>query len=165
MGADVFNKDELQNYISTHQFPEKVMNDLKILAFTEKVGTKEVIYAGYISSQECVYEDIVGYAIKDGNRIFFSYIRSKTKGYIPNRIVIVPEEKCIHILLWKWCYDLPSNRAVPFTDQEIKIVENALKYINYEAMEKKIQTIVESQTLLGSDGKILSSNNYLWKCC
>lgn len=117
---------------------------------------KDVKYNVALGNSEV--EDLIGYAVKDGDKIFFTYIRSKTTGYIPNRVKRITERKCISFIwgLIKFCYDFPASTPNPLTPKEIETVKNALSYINLETIQKKISTISESQTLLGSQGAIYS---------
>ena len=53
---------------------------------------------------------------------------------------------------------MPKNVDNPLNEKELDIVKRAINAINLESIQKKIETISESQTLLGSEGKILSSD-------
>ena len=155
---DLFNKNELDSYISKHNLPSKVKDDLKIVAFSrEPESSKDVKYELANGNTKAEAVDIIGYAVKEGDKLFFSYIRSTTTGTIPNRLKIVDEEKCV-LKIWfiHWCYDVPTNVPNPLSQAELQTVKDALKYINLETIQKKIETISESQTLLGSEGAIYS---------
>jgi len=158
---DLFFKKDLDSYVSQHNLPDKVKNDLKVIVFSrEPEVSQDVKYNVDIGNSEV--EDIIGYAVKDEDKIFFTYIRTKTTGYIPNRVKRISERKCIKILFWSWCYNFPATAPDPLTSQELTIVKNALSYINLETIQKKINTISESQTLLGSQGIINSpKRNYV----
>lgn len=91
---DLFNKKDLDSYISKHKLPNKVKDGLKVVAFSrEPESNKDVKYD--VVNQNSIAEDIIGYAVKEGGKLFFSYIRSTTTGTIPYRIKIITKEKCV----------------------------------------------------------------------
>ena len=155
---DQFKKNSLRDYFLRHKLPDSVMNDIKASIIDKKVAMKDVKYQSFDGTKTVKADDLVGYATVDGDNVFFSYIRTITSGKIPNRTKVGTKQECVWFIWFKWCYDLPKTEPNPLSANEMNIVKDALFYINLETIQKKLKTIRESQTLLGSQGKIISPN-------
>ena len=153
---DVILKDEIQTYCKTNQFPDKIVSDLiKLANFVGKQSAKDLNFAD--SNNNVYVYDIIGYAIKEDNKIFIVYIKSETKGDLPKRTKKFIQRRCRKFLgITISCSESIIEKDDPLTLEELTKVRNALFAMNMGTIFSKIDLINESTTLLGSTGTIYS---------
>ena len=157
VNMDMFQKNELESICIKYNLPNDVKNQLKALLFASKPnGKKEIKY--FNEKSKICTDELLGYAMKEDNIIYFAFIRSITEGEIPYRTKLVRVKVCHRVLFGHSCHYENRNEDDPYTENEYLIVKNALMYISAQSFRQKLKIIRESQTLLGMDRKIISNN-------
>jgi hypothetical protein len=153
---DSFLNHEFVEYSFKNNLPSEVINDLySVSVLSDKFAKKDIKY--YYAKESGKVNDLIGYAVKKGDKIFFSYIRSETTCVIPVRKKKVEREEChTSFLVIKKCHTVIDLVDDPYTIEEINKIKQALLAINMEKIQKKIDLMDESQTLLGNNAIINS---------
>ena len=159
VNMDMFQKNELESICKKYNLPNDVKNQLRSLLFASKPNAKKNIK--YLNEKSKVsIDELLGYAMKENDIIYFAFIRSTTEGEMPYRTKLVSVKVCHKTFfgLGRSCHYERETKDDPYTANELLTVKNALIYISAQSFKKKLNTIKESQTLLGMDRKIISNN-------
>ena len=157
VNMDMFEKNELELICKKYNLPNDVKNNLHSLAFSSKPNMeKKIKYFNAVSKVST--DELIGFAMKENNTIFFAYIRSITEGEMVNKYTSVEVNKCRRIIFWKVCHKEKRTVHYSYSENEYFIAKNALMYMSGQSLDRKLNTMKESQTLLGKDGKIISKN-------
>ncbi len=154
VNMDMFNKNEVEVIAKKYSLPEEVTKKLKTIAFlSEPMITDSIKYLN--DNKNATIEELLGVIIKEKDNIFFAFIRSKTEGEIPYRTKNVSVKKCHRVLFGHSCHYENEIVEDPYTASELQSVKQALMALSSESLDNKLNTISESQILLGS-GRIVS---------
>lgn len=163
VNMDIFKKNDLSKIVEKYNLPQKVYDDLKILSYSsEPIASSEIAYKN--QNGEAELEEIIGYAEKESDEIFFGLFRSVGSGTLMFRKEAIKKRVCKKKIFAYYCYDELEYVDIVHTPAEVQIVEGALSAMNYNSFKNMLRSIGESQTIIGKDGKLSSSDgNYIAK--